>query len=209
MSRSTGITTRCPHRLLRQKVWARATEKTVEIFHDGQRVAAHLRSPPDRRHTTLRDHMPSSHRRYADWTPEKIRREAAEIGPGDGGAGRRDPERAQPPRAGLPLLPRHPAAGPDPRARTARGRLPTRARDRRALLHLGQLDPEDPPRSPAARPCRGRAGDLASQHPRRRLLPLKERPCSPIRPSTSCERSSSTAWRTPSPNSRRRTAPTT
>ena len=34
-----------PHRLLRQKVWARLTERTVEIFHDGQRVAAHLRSP--------------------------------------------------------------------------------------------------------------------------------------------------------------------
>ena len=29
-----------PHRLIRQKVWARVTEKTVEIFHDGQRVAA-------------------------------------------------------------------------------------------------------------------------------------------------------------------------
>lgn len=58
------------------------TQQTVEIFHDGQRVAAHLRSAPDRRHTTLRDHMPSSHRRYADWTPEKIRREAAAIGPG-------------------------------------------------------------------------------------------------------------------------------
>ena len=71
-----------PCRLLREKVWARVTERTVEIFHDGQRVAAHLRSPPDRRHTTLRDHMPSSHRRYADWTPEKIRREAAAIGPG-------------------------------------------------------------------------------------------------------------------------------
>ncbi len=26
--------------------------------------------------------MPSSHRRYADWTPEKIRCEAAAIGPG-------------------------------------------------------------------------------------------------------------------------------
>ncbi len=72
-----------PHRLLRRKVWARITEKTVELFHDGQRVAAHLReAAPDRRHTTVRDHMPSSHRRYADWTPEKIRREAAAIGPG-------------------------------------------------------------------------------------------------------------------------------
>lgn len=71
-----------PHRLMRRKVWARATEKTVEIFHDGQRVAAHLRSPPDRRHTTVHDHMPSSHRRYADWSPERIRREAAAVGPG-------------------------------------------------------------------------------------------------------------------------------
>ena len=71
-----------PHQLLRRKVWARVTLATVEIFHDGRRVAAHLRSAPDRRHTTLRDHMPSSHRRYADWTPERIRREAAAIGPG-------------------------------------------------------------------------------------------------------------------------------
>ncbi len=71
-----------PHQLLRQKVWARMTQQTVEVFHDGQRVAAHVRGAPDRRHTTLRDHMPSSHRRYADWTPEKIRCEAAAIGPG-------------------------------------------------------------------------------------------------------------------------------
>ena len=30
--------------------------------------------------TTLADHMPSSHRRYADWTHERIRREAGTIG---------------------------------------------------------------------------------------------------------------------------------
>jgi hypothetical protein len=29
---------------------------------------------------TLREHMPSSHRRYADWTPERLRRQAGEIG---------------------------------------------------------------------------------------------------------------------------------
>src|SRR5262249_42463534 len=33
------------------------------------------------RHTTVPEHMPSSHRRYADWTVERIRREAASIGP--------------------------------------------------------------------------------------------------------------------------------
>jgi transposase len=29
----------------------------------------------------VREHMPSSHRRYADWTPERLRRQAGEIGP--------------------------------------------------------------------------------------------------------------------------------
>ncbi len=71
-----------PHILLRKTLWARSTARTVEIFHKGQRVAAHMRKAPDRRHTTLREHMPSSHRRYADWTPERIRRQAAGVGPG-------------------------------------------------------------------------------------------------------------------------------
>jgi transposase len=70
-----------PHTLLREKVWVRITARTVEIFHRGERVAAHVRSSSNRQHTTLRDHMPSSHRRYADWTPEKLRRQAAGIGP--------------------------------------------------------------------------------------------------------------------------------
>jgi transposase len=43
-------------------------------------VAAHVRSSSNRKHTTVREHMPSSHGRYADWTPEGIRRHAAEIG---------------------------------------------------------------------------------------------------------------------------------
>ena len=33
-----------PHRLVRQKVEVRFTAGTVEIFHDGRRIAAHLRS---------------------------------------------------------------------------------------------------------------------------------------------------------------------
>ena len=69
-----------PHTLLREKVWARLTQRTVEIFHRGKRVAAHVRSSSNRRHTTVREHMPSSHRRYADWTPERLMRQAAEVG---------------------------------------------------------------------------------------------------------------------------------
>ena len=59
---------------------ARITAKTVEIFHRGKLVAAHLRSLRPHRPTTVPEHMPSSHRRYRDWTHERILREAAAIG---------------------------------------------------------------------------------------------------------------------------------
>lgn len=70
-----------PHSLVHQDVEARATVVTVELFHRGKRVASHLRSNKPHKHTTLPEHMPSSHRRYRDWTHERIQREAAKIGP--------------------------------------------------------------------------------------------------------------------------------
>jgi transposase len=69
-----------PFRLLREEVEARITAKTVEIFHRGKLVATHLRSLRPHQPTTLAEHMPSSHRRYRDWTHERILREAASIG---------------------------------------------------------------------------------------------------------------------------------
>ena len=69
-----------PFRLLREEVEARITAKTVEIFHRGKLVATHLRSLRQYRPTTTAEHMPSSHRRYRDWTHERIMREAAAIG---------------------------------------------------------------------------------------------------------------------------------
>lgn len=70
-----------PHTLIKEKMWARITARTIEVFHNGKRVAAHVRSSSNRKHTTTDEHMPSSHRRYAEWTPERIVRCAAEIGP--------------------------------------------------------------------------------------------------------------------------------
>ncbi len=70
-----------PHRLAKQKLWARITERSVEVFHKGKRVAAHMRGSGNRRHTTVAEHMPSSHRRYANWTPDRIRSQAAANGP--------------------------------------------------------------------------------------------------------------------------------
>ena len=62
-----------PHALIREQVDVRATARTVEMFHRGQRVAAHQRRYGGRRHGTEPDHMPSAHRRYAEWTPERFR----------------------------------------------------------------------------------------------------------------------------------------
>ena len=68
-----------PHDLLRQEVEARITTGTVEVFHRGKRVASHVRSA-SRHSSTVAEHMPSAHRRYREWTHERIRREAAVIG---------------------------------------------------------------------------------------------------------------------------------
>ena len=70
-----------PHQFLRQKLWARITTRTVEIFHNGQRVASHARTSGNRQHSTHREHMPPNHRFRADWSPERIRRQASRIGP--------------------------------------------------------------------------------------------------------------------------------
>ena len=70
-----------PYGLIREQVDVRATSRTVELFHKGKRIAAHQRRYGGRRHSTDPDHMPSSHRRYAEWTPERFRRWAADLGP--------------------------------------------------------------------------------------------------------------------------------
>jgi transposase len=69
-----------PSKLIREIVEARITSATVEIFHKGARIASHAFSPVRNRHTTITEHMPSAHRRYAEWTPAKIMDEAAKVG---------------------------------------------------------------------------------------------------------------------------------
>jgi transposase len=70
-----------PSRLIRQVVEVRATEATIEVFHRGTRIASHARSGVKRRHTTIPEHMPSAHRRYAFWTPARLLAAAEKVGP--------------------------------------------------------------------------------------------------------------------------------
>ena len=120
-----------PHQLLREKVWARITARTVEVFHRGKRVAAHVRSSSNRKHTTVREHMPSSHRRYADWTPERLRRQAGEIGRNTSALVEIILRERTHPEQGFRACRRHPAARQDAMAASG-SRPPAAGRSRSA-----------------------------------------------------------------------------
>jgi transposase len=57
------------------------TATTVEIFHRGQRIAAHRRSLVRGHHTTDPAHMPKAHQRHLEWTPSRLIDWARTIGP--------------------------------------------------------------------------------------------------------------------------------
>jgi transposase len=69
-----------PSRLAGKRVDARVSVSIVEMFHKGQRIASHRlcagAGPP----VTQAEHMPSHHRAYAEWTPERVLDWAAEAG---------------------------------------------------------------------------------------------------------------------------------
>lgn len=62
-----------PYRLHREAVDVYYTEKHVEIFHQGKRVALHARYPRgSERYTTKLEHMCPKHRGLAEWTPQRF-----------------------------------------------------------------------------------------------------------------------------------------
>lgn len=69
-----------PCHLVRQKLTARYTNKTVEIYNKSKRVAVHARSYLKGRYTTVMEHRPPSHQHYLDWSPERIQSWAFSIG---------------------------------------------------------------------------------------------------------------------------------
>lgn len=69
-----------PHALVGHKVDLRHTASTVEIFHQGQRVACHAKVALRGRFTTIEAHMPVSHRQ-AKWSPQRLIHWAEKIGP--------------------------------------------------------------------------------------------------------------------------------
>jgi transposase len=70
-----------PYRLVHQELDVRSTAHTVELFHQGKRVAAHVRSSAAGKFTSLEEHRPKSHQRYLDWSPSRVVEWAAKTGP--------------------------------------------------------------------------------------------------------------------------------
>jgi transposase len=69
-----------PHQLLHERLDIRLTAAVVEAFHKGERVAAHARSSVKNGYTTLKEHMPPSHRYYAEWNPARFIQWAGKTG---------------------------------------------------------------------------------------------------------------------------------
>lgn len=69
-----------PYQLAGQKLEARFTAATVEIFHGGTRVASHARNSAAYRHTTIPGHMPKSHQAHLEWTPSRLIHWAGGVG---------------------------------------------------------------------------------------------------------------------------------
>jgi transposase len=69
-----------PHRLVHQVVEVRLSPTTVEIFHRGTRLWVHPRSDHVG-YTTISDHMPHAHRAHREWSPSRLIRWGATVGP--------------------------------------------------------------------------------------------------------------------------------
>ncbi len=70
-----------PYPLLHEVLDVRLAATTVEIFQRGTRIWVHARSHEAGRHTTVAEHMPKAHRAHQEWSPSRLVRWGATIGP--------------------------------------------------------------------------------------------------------------------------------
>jgi len=70
-----------PYTLIHRELELRATLTLVQIYKDGQRIYSHPRSFQRFGYTTHKGHMPPSHQKHLEWTPERILHWAGKHGP--------------------------------------------------------------------------------------------------------------------------------
>jgi transposase len=69
-----------PYTLIGKEVEVCLTITTVEVLHDGMRVASHLRTHKKGVFVTVHEHRPHSHKEHLEWTPERMKHWGASIG---------------------------------------------------------------------------------------------------------------------------------
>jgi len=70
-----------PYHLVKHQLEAQVTCDSVALFFNHKQVARHARSTQKYGYTTHLSHLPESHRKHQQWTPERILTWAQSIGP--------------------------------------------------------------------------------------------------------------------------------
>jgi len=73
-----------PFEHLAEEVELRATQSTIEIFYNHQRIASHKRLWGKANYATVKEHMPPDKLFFADWNKERFLRWGKAIGPSTG-----------------------------------------------------------------------------------------------------------------------------
>lgn len=68
-----------PHKYIKQQFDIRITRTMIECFYKSKSIVVHRRSYHPG-HTTIKEHMPKSHREHAEWTPDRLTRWAKKTG---------------------------------------------------------------------------------------------------------------------------------
>ena len=61
-----------PYTYIKKALDIRYSTQIIEIFYKGKRVVSHRRSDEKGKSTTIKEHMPKKHQKYAEWTSEKV-----------------------------------------------------------------------------------------------------------------------------------------
>ena len=69
-----------PYKYRGMELLIRYTDFTVEVFHMRKRIAVHKRAIKERSCSTIKEHMPSYHKEYGDWSPSRILNWASSVG---------------------------------------------------------------------------------------------------------------------------------
>ena len=69
-----------PYRYRAKQVLVIFTSAVVEIFYNNQRIAFHKRDRTPNGYSTVKEHMPSHHKAYSDWNPQRLINWATDVG---------------------------------------------------------------------------------------------------------------------------------